>query len=158
MAERSDAATVTLELSSPSVRPISRRALRPSPRCADRVVAGLIVNGQLFAVLLLCTGHGAPATVDHMMVAGSGSVSADLGLPDADTHTARAELVSLIDDIVREHGVTQGEGARLLGVTEADVSRLLRGDFRDDSLEDLLRLLTALGCDFDIVVRQPRPA
>ena len=39
-------------------------------------------------------------------------------------------------------------------------SRLLRGDFREYSLERLFRLLTALGrdIDIDIVIRQPRSA
>ena len=76
---------------------------------------------------------------------GSGNVFADLGLPDADAHFAKAELVSRMDDIVRERGITQAEAARLLGVSEPDLSRLLRGDFREYSLERLLRLLTALG-------------
>ena len=42
--------------------------------------------------------------------------------------------------------------------SQPDVSRLLRGDFREYSLERLLRLLTALGRDIDIVIRQPRSA
>jgi hypothetical protein len=35
---------------------------------------------------------------------------------------------------------------------------MLRGDFREDALERLLRLLTALGCDIDIIIRQPSSA
>jgi len=87
---------------------------------------------------------------------GSGNVFADLGLPDADTHLVKAELVSRIDAIFRQRGITQTEAARLLGLSKPDVSRLLRGDFREYSLERLLRLLTALGRDIDIVIRQPR--
>ena len=89
---------------------------------------------------------------------GSGNVFADLGLPDADAHLVKAELVSRIDDIIRRRGITQTEAARLLGLSQPDVSRLLRGDFREYSLERLFRLLTALGRDVDIVVRQPRCA
>jgi hypothetical protein len=36
------------------------------------------------------------------------------------------------------------------------VSRLLRGDFREYSVERLLRLLMALGRDVDIVIRKTR--
>ena len=86
----------------------------------------------------------------------SGNVFADLGLPDADAHLVKAELVSRIDDILRRRGITQTEAARLLGLSQPDVSRLLRGDFREYSLERLFRLLTALGRDVDIVIRQPR--
>ena len=88
--------------------------------------------------------------------AGSGNVFADLGLADADAHIVKAELVTRIDAIVRQRGITQAEAARLLGLSQPDVSRLLRGDFREYSLERLLRLLTALGRDIDIVIRQPR--
>ena len=76
---------------------------------------------------------------------GSGNVFADLGLPDADAHLVKAELVSRIDDMVRNRGMTQTEAARLLGLSQPDVSWLLRGDFREHSLERLFRLLTTLG-------------
>ena len=98
------------------------------------------------------------STSDSAVEHGSGNVFADLGLPDADTHLLKAELVSRIDTIVRQRGITQTEAARLLGLSQPDVSRLLRGDFRQYSLERLFRLLTALGRDIDIVVRQPRSA
>ena len=51
--------------------------------------------------------------------------------------------------------MTQTEAARLTGLSQPAVSRLLRGDFREYSLERLFRLLNALGRD--IVIRQPRP-
>ena len=88
----------------------------------------------------------------------SGNVFADLDLPDSDAHLLKAELVSRIDGIVRQRGITQTEAARLLGLAQPDVSRLLRGDFSAYSLERLFRLLTALGRDVDIVIRQPRSA
>ena len=97
-------------------------------------------------------------TTDTAVERGSGNVFADLGLPDADAHLVKAELVSRIDDIVRKRGITQTEAARLLGLSQPDVSRLLRGDFREYSLERLFRLLTALGRDIDIAIRQPRSA
>ena len=95
---------------------------------------------------------------DRAVERGSGNVFADLDLPDADAHLLKAELVSRIDSIVRQRGITQTEAARLLGLSQPDVSRLLRGDFREYSLERLFRLLTALGRDVDIVIRQPRSA
>ncbi len=95
-------------------------------------------------------------TSDSAVERGSGNVFADLDLPDADTHLLKAELVGRIDAIVRRRTITQTEAARLLGLSQPDVSRLLRGDFREYSLERLLRLLTALGRDIDIVIRQPR--
>ena len=98
------------------------------------------------------------STTDTAIERGSVNVFADLGLPDPDAHLLKAELVSRIDTIVRERGITQTETARLLGLSQPDVSRLLRGDFREYSLERLFRLLTTLGRDIDIVIRQPRSA
>ena len=95
-------------------------------------------------------------TADITVERGSGNVFADIDLPDADAHLLKAELVSRIDTIVRERGVTQTEAARLLGLSQPDVSRLLRGDFREYSLERLFRLMTTLGRD--IVIRRPRSA
>ena len=83
-----------------------------------------------------------------------GNVFADLGLPDAGTHLLKAELVTRIDKIVRERGLKQVEAAKLLGLSQPDVSRLLRGSFREYSMERLLGLLTALGRDVNIVIRE----
>ncbi len=86
----------------------------------------------------------------------SGSVFADLGRPDA--RLLKAELVSRIDVIVRQRGITQTEAGRLRGYSQADVSRLLRGDFREYSLKRRFRLFTALGRNADAINRRPRAA
>ena len=84
---------------------------------------------------------------------GSGNVFADLDLPVAESHLLKAEFVDPMDDIIRQHGTTQAEAARALGLSQPDLSRLLRGDFRKYSLKHVLRFLMALGCDVDIVIR-----
>ena len=93
---------------------------------------------------------------DSNIEPGSGNVFADLGRPEAEAHLLKAELVNRIDALIRRRGITQTEAARLLGLSQPDVSRLLRGDFREYSLERLFRLLTALGRDIEIVIRPPR--
>ena len=87
---------------------------------------------------------------------GSGNVFADLGRPDAETQLLKAELVTRIDKIIRQRGLKQVEAAKLLGLSQPDISRLLRGNFREYSVERLMRLLTALGRDVEIVIREPR--
>lgn len=92
---------------------------------------------------------------------GSGNVFADLGRPEADTHLLKAGLVGNIDDILRRRNLNQSQAAELLGLSQPDVSRLLRGNFRDFSVDRLLRLLLVLGRDVDIVIRKAnkrRPA
>ena len=93
---------------------------------------------------------------DTKIECGSGNVFKDLGYPDADVHLLKAELVARIDEIIRQRDLTQVEAAGLLGLSQPDVSRLLRGNFREYSMERLLRLLTGLGRDVEIVIRRPR--
>ncbi len=91
---------------------------------------------------------------DTKIERGSGNIFKDLGYPDAEAHQLKAELVTRIDGIIRQRGLKQVEAARLLGLSQPDVSRLLRGDFREYSIERLLRLLMALGRDVEIVIRR----
>ena len=95
---------------------------------------------------------------DTAVERGSANVFADLGREGADAHLLKAGLVSCIDDIVCKRRITEAEAARQLGLSEVDMSCLLRGDFREHSLQILFGLLTALGCDIDIVIRQAQSA
>lgn len=100
---------------------------------------------------------GSVMKMDKMKIErSSGNVFADLGRPDAEAHVLKAELVVRIDEIIRRRGLKQVEAAKLLGLSQPDVSRLLRGSFREYSVERLLRLLMALGRDVEIVIRKPR--
>jgi predicted XRE-type DNA-binding protein len=86
----------------------------------------------------------------------SGNVFADSGLPDADEHLVKAKLVVKIDRLMRERGLKQVDAARIFGVKQPDVSKMLRGDFRQFSVERLMRFLVALGQDVEIVVKPHR--
>ena len=87
----------------------------------------------------------------------SGNVFADLGLPDAEEHLLKAQLVTRIERIIRQRKLKQVEAAALFELSQPDVSRLLRGNFREYSVERLLPLLTALGRDVEIVIHDPAP-
>ena len=58
----------------------------------------------------------------------SGNVFADLGLPDAGTRLAKAELARSITAIIQERGLTQREAARVLEIDQPKVSAITRGD------------------------------
>ena len=83
----------------------------------------------------------------------SGNIFADAGSPNADEHLVKAKLVLKIDRLLRERGLKQVEAASLFGVKQPDVSKLLRGDFRQFSVDRLMRFLVALGQDVEIKVR-----
>jgi predicted XRE-type DNA-binding protein len=87
---------------------------------------------------------------------GSGNVFKDLGIPNAEEHLVRAQLVFKIDTIMKDRSLKQAEAAGLLGVKQPDVSKMLRGDFRQFSVERLLRFLVALNQDVEIVVKPHR--
>jgi predicted XRE-type DNA-binding protein len=84
---------------------------------------------------------------------GSRNVFKDLGLPNAEEHVIKAQLVFKIDTILKKRRLKQVEAAALFGVRQPDVSKMLRGDFRQFSVERLLRFLVALNQDVQIVVK-----
>src|SRR5262245_66539993 len=83
----------------------------------------------------------------------SGNVYADLGLKNPKEHALKADLVRQIAAVMKEQELTQTAAARRLGIAQPDVSKLLRGHFRQFSVERLMRFLVALGQDVEIVVR-----
>lgn len=73
-----------------------------------------------------------------------------LGLPDAEEHYLKAELVLRLDIAIKALALTQRVAARRIGTTQPELSKILRGKFSEVSLERLMRFLTALGYDIDI--------
>lgn len=80
----------------------------------------------------------------------SGNVFEDLGLPDSAELLVKSEIVSRIASIMKKRSLTQVETAKLLGVSQADVSDLIRGQLRGYSTDRLFRFLNALGQDVEI--------
>lgn len=91
-------------------------------------------------------------TENDIVEHGSGNVFADLGFPDAEAHLLKAQLVARLHRVIRSKGLTQARAAEMIGASQPDVSRMLRGQFRDISVERLMLFLTRLGCEVDIVV------
>jgi predicted XRE-type DNA-binding protein len=87
---------------------------------------------------------------------GSGNVFQDIGVPNPEEHLVKSQLVFRIDGIIKKRRLKQVEAADLLGIRQPDVSKMLRGDFRQFSVERLLRFLVALNQDVEIVVRPHR--
>ncbi|HEY7030525.1 MAG TPA: helix-turn-helix transcriptional regulator [Thermomicrobiales bacterium] len=88
---------------------------------------------------------------------GSGNIYADLGFEEPELEQAKATLARQIGALIRARGLTQIEAAKVLGIDQPKVSALLRGRLGNFSTERLMRLLTRLDQDVDIVV-QPKAA
>ncbi len=85
--------------------------------------------------------------------ASSGNLFADLGRPDAEEALTRVRLAQQIAEIIERQGLYQTDAAALMGLDQPKVSALVRGRLSGFSTDRLLRCLTALGQDVEIVVR-----
>ena len=91
------------------------------------------------------------------VIASSGNVFADISLPDADGELFKAELTYQIAKQIKALALTQSQAGARLGLSQPDVSRLIKGRRSGFSTDRLLALLTALDLDVDIVVRPAKP-
>lgn len=82
----------------------------------------------------------------------SGNVFADLGFADPEEELARAQLASRIQQIIKRRRLTQIAAAKLMGIDQPKVSALLNGRVSGFSSARLMRLLTTLGQDVEIVI------
>jgi predicted XRE-type DNA-binding protein len=80
-----------------------------------------------------------------------------IGLSAAQFASERALKTELLHQIaarLEAEGSTQTAAAERLGIGQPDVSRMLRGDYRQFSLERLMWFLVTLGQEIEIRVRQ----
>ena len=91
------------------------------------------------------------------VIPSSGNVFADLGFAEPEEELTKAQLVSHIRQVIKRRRLTQLAAAALMGIDQPKVSALLNGRLANFSSERLMRLLTALGQDVEIVVKaKPR--
>jgi predicted XRE-type DNA-binding protein len=87
---------------------------------------------------------------------GSGNIFADLGLPNAEEHQLKAALVVQLGRLIKERELSQLAAAKLVGVKQPDLSKILRGHYRGYSVARLMRMLTAFDQDVEITTRPHR--
>jgi predicted XRE-type DNA-binding protein len=89
---------------------------------------------------------------------GSGNVFADLGFEAPEEELTKAQLASQIRQIIGTKRLTQVAAAKIMGVDQPKVSALLNGRLENFSSDRLMRFLTLLGQDVEIVIRAKRSA
>jgi predicted XRE-type DNA-binding protein len=87
---------------------------------------------------------------------GGRNVFKDIGAHNAEEQFVKAQLVYKIDRLIKKRALKQVEAAELFGVRQPDISKMLRGEFRQFSVERLLRFLVALDQDVKITVTPRR--
>ncbi len=86
------------------------------------------------------------------------NVYADLGFKDAGEMLVKAQLVIKIAEILRQRGWSQQQAAKVLGLTQPKLSKMLRGQFRGISEMKMMDCLVRLGRPVKIVVGPERKA
>ena len=75
---------------------------------------------------------------------GSENVFADVDVQDPADAQAKADIALALGRIIEDRGLTPTAAAALLGVTELDVSDILRGRLGGFSLERLVSLIARI--------------
>jgi len=83
----------------------------------------------------------------------SGNVFADLGFDNAREMLIKSAIAQMIVSNIEKLGLTQALAAELLGIDQPKVSYLVRGKLDAFSISRLMRFVTLLGTDVDIVLK-----
>jgi predicted XRE-type DNA-binding protein len=89
----------------------------------------------------------------EMVDAGSGDVFTDLGFADAGERKLRVQLAMQLNELIAARRLTQAQAATLFGIPQPHVSELKNYKLTRFSSERLLRFLTLLDRDVEIVIR-----
>jgi predicted XRE-type DNA-binding protein len=84
---------------------------------------------------------------------GSGDVLVDLGFPDADERRLRVQLAMRLNELVAARRLTQAGAAKLFGIPQPHISELKHYKLSRFSSERLLRFVTLLDRDVEIIIR-----
>lgn len=84
---------------------------------------------------------------------GTGNVFADLGFADSDERRLRVQLAMQLNELIAARPLTQAQAAALFGIPQPHVSELRNYKLTRFSSERLLRFLTQLDRDVQIVIR-----
>ena len=84
----------------------------------------------------------------------SGNIYADLGFEDAEEMAAKASLVREIRRTMDRRGLTQVKVAKLTGVDQPTLSKLLRGRMSNFSLDRLTQMLRDLGRNMTLLIEE----
>jgi len=86
----------------------------------------------------------------------SGNVFADIGMAEPVESLAKAELARKVGSIIKHRHLNQTEAAKLLGIDQPKVSRLLRGQLKEFSMTKLLDFMLRLDRDVEIRIKKHR--
>ncbi|MBV8367541.1 MAG: XRE family transcriptional regulator [Candidatus Eremiobacteraeota bacterium] len=74
----------------------------------------------------------------------TGNIFAQLNRTDADELLRKSRILNVINEVIEERQLNQSTAAQVLGIDQADVSRLMRGKLSRFSLDRLMTLVDRL--------------
>ena len=81
----------------------------------------------------------------------------DLGFENPDEELAKAELVTQIRNIIKNKKIKQEQAGKVLGISQAELSNLVRGKMENFTIDRIIKYLNTLDKDVEIITRD-RPA
>lgn len=94
---------------------------------------------------------------DFELVRGSGNIFRDFNDPNAELEQFRARLAVRIVKALDAQKLTGREAAERTGFAEADFSRLRRANLGRFTIDRLMMMLTKLGQDIEVTVKERTP-
>lgn len=91
--------------------------------------------------------------MSEKITSSNGNVFADLGLPHPEEALAKAQLALRIASIIKKRGLSQTQAACLLGTPQSKISYIVTGQLSGFTIDRLMRYLTALDAEVEIIVR-----
>ena len=88
------------------------------------------------------------------MTRGTTNVFADLGFPDAIDRQVRLRLAYAVNHVLSKRQLSPVEAVKVLRVTQPEGAALRRYKLAGFSVERLMKLLTAVDQDVEIVIRR----
>lgn len=90
--------------------------------------------------------------MEEKIIESSGNVFADLGRPDPEERAYKADLIMVLESIIKRRALTQVETAKLCGTDQGTLSKVLRGRVGLVSTDRLIRWIGCLGGSVRITV------
>ena len=90
-----------------------------------------------------------PGTEDEV-IDSAGDVFTDLGLDLSDEDRLKVKIAHVISNRVQTGGYTQKQVADIIGIDQPKVSKLMRGQLKDFSVQRLMQFLMLLGYDIEV--------
>jgi predicted XRE-type DNA-binding protein len=90
--------------------------------------------------------------LENTVTLSSGNVYTDLGYENPEEMQLKAHLVVLLNKAIKAKGLDPDRVSQVLGIDRSKVSTLIRGQFREYSLETLFKFLNAFDLDVEVNV------